>query len=95
MVKADELTREEADSLLPQGQADENSSKRMKTAPLKCPVMTSRDAKREFSTSYEGGNVYFCCKNCLAKFKANPKKYHAAAQQQMALAGQARGKGER
>lgn len=88
MVKAKELTQAEADALTPPSQTGDQGTKAMTPGNVKCPVMPSRTAKREFAISHAGGQVYFCCKNCLAKFSANPKKYEAAAQQQMALTGQ-------
>ncbi len=93
MVKTKTLTRQEGDSLLPETPADDAPS--TETNSLKCPVMTSRTAKREWSASYQGGQVFFCCKNCLAKFKANPEKYQSAAKQQMALSGRDREKRDR
>ena len=88
MVKAKELTQVEADALLPPSRPKDQGTEAMDPENVKCPVMPSRAAKRELAISHEGGKVYFCCKNCLAKFSANPKKYEVAAQQQMALTGQ-------
>jgi uncharacterized membrane protein/YHS domain-containing protein len=42
-----------------------------------CPVMTAAEAKPEFTITYEGRTVAFCCEKCLAKFKANPQRYAA------------------
>ncbi len=50
---------------------------------LKCPVMTSRDVDPEISMEFTGAQVYFCCENCLAKFKADPGKYEQAARKQL------------
>ena len=52
---------------------------------IKCPVMPGRDAKPDLSLPFEGGQVYFCCKNCLGKFEANPEKYQKAAKQQLQM----------
>jgi YHS domain-containing protein len=41
---------------------------------LICPVM-NMDAKKEINYTYQGKKYYFCCKDCLEKFKANPEKY--------------------
>lgn len=39
-----------------------------------CPV-TGDDINPKVFTDYKGQRVYFCCKDCLPKFKANPDKY--------------------
>ena len=52
---------------------------------IKCPVMPGRDVKPDLSLPFEGGQVYFCCKNCLAKFESNPEKYQKAAKQQLQM----------
>lgn len=39
-----------------------------------CPVMGSAIDKKIY-TEYKGKKVYFCCKECLEKFKAEPEKY--------------------
>jgi YHS domain-containing protein len=41
-----------------------------------CPVMGGAIDKAIF-TEYKGKKVYFCCKDCVEKFKANPEKYVA------------------
>lgn len=40
-----------------------------------CPVMTEERASPEFTTSFEGQDIGFCCDKCLAKFEANPGRY--------------------
>lgn len=30
---------------------------------------------KKIYTEYKGKKVYFCCKECLEKFKAEPEKY--------------------
>jgi uncharacterized membrane protein/YHS domain-containing protein len=42
-----------------------------------CPVLTEEEAKPEFTTTYRGYTVAFCCEKCLAKFQANPERYAA------------------
>jgi len=42
-----------------------------------CPVMTEEEAKPEFTTTYQGQTVAFCCEKCLAKFEPNPERYAA------------------
>jgi YHS domain-containing protein len=39
-----------------------------------CPVMGGAINKDIF-VEYQGKKVYFCCKECLDVFKANPEKY--------------------
>lgn len=53
----------------------------------KCPV-SGRQAKAAQSAEYLGKEVYFCCGNCKKAFTANPKKFAAAANHQLAATGQ-------
>jgi YHS domain-containing protein len=39
-----------------------------------CPVMGNPIDKNVF-VEYKGQKVYFCCKACVEKFKADPEKY--------------------
>jgi len=39
-----------------------------------CPVMGGAIDKSIF-VEYKGKKVYFCCKDCVEKFKADPEKY--------------------
>jgi YHS domain-containing protein len=39
-----------------------------------CPVMGGPIDKAIF-VEYKGKKVYFCCKDCVEKFKADPEKY--------------------
>jgi YHS domain-containing protein len=41
-----------------------------------CPVMGNPIDKNVF-VEYKGKKVYFCCPDCIAKFKADPEKYIA------------------
>jgi YHS domain-containing protein len=41
---------------------------------LVCAVM-NMPAKKNINYTYKGTKYYFCCKDCLAKFKADPEKY--------------------
>lgn len=41
---------------------------------LVCPV-TGEDADPEVSYAYKGTTYYFCCSNCVKRFKADPAKY--------------------
>mgnify|MGYP001189245350 CR=1 FL=1 len=87
-VESKKLTADAARKLLATKPADETQRRNMNS--VKCPVMPSRDANRELFATVQGGKVFFCCKNCLAKFEANPDQYQTAAKQQMALTGQSR-----
>lgn len=40
----------------------------------KCPVMGLKIDEKVY-TDYQGKRIYFCCSDCLGKFKADPKKY--------------------
>ncbi len=55
---------------------------------VKCPINPKADAKADSSVEYMNGTVYFCCNNCLAKFKEDPEKYAAAANFQLVTTGQ-------
>lgn len=44
------------------------------TVQVKCPVMGGA-VDPEVFVEYEGRRVYFCCKGCDKKFKADPDKY--------------------
>jgi YHS domain-containing protein len=40
----------------------------------KCPVM-GFDTNKDLYADYKGKRVYFCCKDCLEHFNADPDKY--------------------
>jgi YHS domain-containing protein len=42
---------------------------------LMCAVMPEMAAKKNINYTYKGKKYYFCCKDCLAKFKKEPEKY--------------------
>jgi YHS domain-containing protein len=42
-----------------------------------CPVMDGNPIDKNVFTEYKGQKVYFCCQECVAKFKAEPEKYAA------------------
>jgi YHS domain-containing protein len=44
---------------------------------VRCPVMPRRQAVGEFSLVHEGRTVYFCCEECVAKFRDRPAAYVA------------------
>lgn len=41
-----------------------------------CPVSGGAVSK-DFRTEYKGQYVYFCCKDCMGEFKADPEKFVA------------------
>ncbi|MBM4038843.1 MAG: YHS domain-containing protein [Planctomycetes bacterium] len=43
-------------------------------AQTKCPVMGG-DINKEVFDDHEGKRVYFCCPDCIEKFKKEPQKY--------------------
>ncbi|MCF6174698.1 MAG: hypothetical protein L3J71_02910 [Victivallaceae bacterium] len=50
-----------------------------KTAIVKqqtnCPVMTQNKINKKLYVDADGKRIYVCCKGCISKVKANPKKY--------------------
>ncbi len=42
-----------------------------------CPVMDGMKINKNVFTEYKGKKVYFCCLDCIDKFKAEPEKYAA------------------
>ena len=52
-----------------------------------CPVSGKKATK--VSIEYHGGEVYFCCKNCLKAFQADSKKFSVKANEQLIKTGQA------
>ncbi len=62
--------------------ADEAKDK----APALCPVSGEPVDKKVFTES-DAGRVYFCCKGCIGKYKADPDKYAAKVFQQQGIIG--------
>ena len=52
-----------------------------------CPVSGKKATK--VSAEYHGGEVYFCCKNCLKAFQADSAKFSVKANEQLIKTGQA------
>lgn len=52
-----------------------------------CPVSGKKAAK--VSVDHNGGEVYFCCKNCLKAFKEDASKFSTKANEQLIKTGQA------
>jgi len=46
-------------------------------AQTTCPVIDGNPIDKNVFTEYKGKKVYFCCQDCVAKFKAEPEKYAA------------------
>ncbi len=40
-----------------------------------CPVMPNTRIDPTINLMYKGKKVYFCCKGCVSRFRANPEKY--------------------
>jgi YHS domain-containing protein len=57
---------------------------------VKCVMISKNNAKAENSADYKGGKVFFCCGNCLAKFKQDPSKAAVSANYQLVATGQAK-----
>lgn len=52
-----------------------------------CPI-SGAPAKEANAVDYKGKKVYFCCMNCPKKFTADPAKFAAKANKQLAQTGQ-------
>ena len=53
-----------------------------------CPVMGG-PIDNAVSVDYRGAKLYFCCPECIGKFKADTAKYAAKANLQLVVTGQA------
>lgn len=49
---------------------------------VKC-VVSNKDASESVSTDYKKGKVYFCCDECVSKFKSDSKKFEVKANHQL------------
>ena len=49
-----------------------------------CPVRADK-ASRKVSYEYQGKKYYFCCRDCVKKFKKNPEKYLAQLNSQVPI----------
>lgn len=54
---------------------------------VKCPL-SGKDVVADGTADFNGGKVYFCCKNCPEAFKKDTAKFAAKANHQMAQTGQ-------
>jgi hypothetical protein len=50
---------------------------------VKCLLNPKAGAKAEQSVEYKEGKVFFCCGNCLKKFKGDTAKFAGAANSQL------------
>lgn len=50
------------------------ADKETKVTKLVCPV-TGEDADETVTYAYKGKTFYFCCDNCITKFKKDPETY--------------------
>jgi YHS domain-containing protein len=55
---------------------------------LVCTVNPGHEADTELSLEYAGVKNYFCCEDCVPKFKAEPAKYMKAAAELKAPVGE-------
>ncbi|MDD5686632.1 MAG: cupredoxin domain-containing protein [Elusimicrobia bacterium] len=60
-------------------QKNKQEKKSAKKSPEKnvgvCPVMPNEKASEKNSYIYKNKTYYFCCPDCLGKFKSDPEKY--------------------
>jgi len=40
-----------------------------------CPVMSGKKINPKIHTDHKGRRIYFCCADCVGKFKDDPEKY--------------------
>ncbi len=61
----------------------------------KCPVAGNKPAKAGTEVDYKGGKVFFCCADCVSKFKdkETQAKYEVKANEQLVATMQAKQKG--
>jgi YHS domain-containing protein len=56
--------------------ADTSATPASDTETATCPVSGQTMAKKDMiAYDYQGKTYYFCCSDCLPKFKADPDKY--------------------
>lgn len=80
---AAEEHKEYAKHGMPTAMSDkEIGSKAQAAKQTTCPV-SGKPIDANTSTDYEGQKVYFCCKDCLAKFKQSPTEYLPALYKQI------------
>ncbi len=59
---------------------------------VKC-IVAPRPIAADKSTEYKDGKVFFCCGNCLAKFKSGPEAFAPKANHQLVVTEQYEQKG--
>lgn len=60
-----------------------------KKADLKCPV-SGKEVTKKVSASYEGADVYVCCKNCKKAVETDPSKFTTKINHQLVQTEQAK-----
>src|SRR5262249_50083823 len=55
---------------------------------VKCPIGDD-PVDEKLSLPYKGGRLFFCCKDCLQKYKKDPSRYAVDANRQLIVTGQA------
>lgn len=77
-VSAQEKTKKEkrqkTSMMMQKNMTKKTDSTNVYPKKLMCPVM-KMEAKKDINYTYKGKKYYFCCNDCLSKFKANPEKY--------------------
>jgi len=68
--------KEQAPAQHKNASADQAQVKAVAGEQTTCPVMGGAIDKDIF-VEYQGKKVYFCCKDCVEKFKTNPERYIA------------------
>jgi YHS domain-containing protein len=65
-----------------------DKEKKEKEPQAKCPI-SGQAINKDASAEYKGAKVYFCCKDCVAKFEKDTAKYAAKANEQLVVTKQA------
>jgi YHS domain-containing protein len=66
-------------------------AKKVDLAKIKC-IMSGKAVAKDATADFNGGKVYFCCKNCVAKFEKDNTKFVSKANHQLALTEQVKQK---
>ena len=57
------------------GHAEKKAAEETITKQTTCPVMRGNPINEKLYVDVEGKRIYVCCNACIAKVKADPKKY--------------------
>jgi YHS domain-containing protein len=66
-----------------------NAEKKKAAPKITCPI-SGKAVNDKAIVSHNGGDVKFCCNNCVAAFKKDPSKFAAKANLQLVQSGQAK-----